>query len=149
MTAATVLSKNLVGLARPDATGDQTVGLAKWLVPVLMLIAVYFTINGSSTIVTLLLVGYSFVTQLFPTMVASLMKRNPVTAVGAMAGILTGVVVAAVLTFTHATVNSLIPGLPQAIQDLNVGIIALVANVAVLALVSALTQSQRMPVEAE
>jgi SSS family solute:Na+ symporter len=99
--------------------------------------------------VTLLLVGYSFVTQLFPTLVCSLMKRNPVTAVGAMAGIFTGVVVAAVLTFTHATVGSLIPGLPQAIQDINVGIIALVANVVVLVVVSAATRTQGASVAAE
>ena len=57
-------------------TDDQTVDLAKWLVPVLMLIAVYFTITGSSTIVTLLLVGYSFVTQLFPARDRSLMTHN-------------------------------------------------------------------------
>ena len=40
--------------------------LAKWLVPVVMLVAVYFTFTGNATIVALLLVGYSFVTQLFP-----------------------------------------------------------------------------------
>jgi solute:Na+ symporter, SSS family len=142
MTAATLLSKNLIGLARPDATDDQTVGLAKWLVPVIMLIAVYFTITGSSTIVTMLLVGYSFVTQLFPTVVASLLPRNPVTAAGAFAGILAGVVVATVLTFTHATIGSLIPGLPEAIRDLNVGIIALAANVVVLVVVSAATRGR-------
>ncbi|HVB69070.1 MAG TPA: sodium:solute symporter [Acetobacteraceae bacterium] len=145
MTAATLLSKNLVGLMRPDASDDQTVGLAKWLVPVIMLIAVYFTITGSSTIVTMLLVGYSFVTQLFPTVVASLMPRNPVTAAGAFAGILTGVVVATVLTFTHATIGSLLPGLPEAIRDLNVGIIALAANVVVLIAVSAVTRQRAVP----
>jgi SSS family solute:Na+ symporter len=149
MTAATLLSKNLIGLARPGVTDDQTVGLAKWLVPVIMLIAVYFTITGSSTIVTLLLVGYSFVTQLFPTLVCSLMKRNPVTATGAFAGILTGVVVAAVLTFTHASVGSLMPSLPQAIRDFNVGIIALIANVVVLIVVSAATRTQGASVAAE
>ena len=114
-----------------------------------MLISVYFTITGSSTIVTLLLVGYSFVTQLFPTLVASLMKDNRVTSAGAHAGIVVGVVVAAVLTFTHASVGSLMPWLPQAIQDFNVGIIALIANVVVLVVVSALTQSHRQPAAAE
>ena len=80
MTAAMLLAKNLIGLLRPEATDDQTVALAKWLVPVVMLVAVYFTITGSATIVTMLLVGYSFVTQLFPAVVASLMPRNPATA---------------------------------------------------------------------
>ena len=139
MTAAMLLSKNLIGLARPAATGEQTVALAKWLVPVVMLVAVYFTITGSATIVTMLLVGYSFVTQLFPVVVASVMRRNPATAAGAFAGILTGVVVATLLTFTHTTIGTLLPGLPGVIRDLNVGIIALAANVIVLVVVSALT----------
>jgi len=144
MTAATLLSKNLIGLARPNATDAQTVGLAKLLVPVIMLIGVYFTITGSSTIVTMLLVGYSYVTQLFPTVIASLMPRNPVTASGAFAGILAGVIVATILTFTHATIGTLIPGLPEAIRDLNVGIIALIANVVVLLVVSAITRIPAM-----
>ena len=79
MTAAMLLAKNLIGLLRPEATDAQTVALAKWLVPVVMLVAVYFTLEGSATIVALLLVGYSFVTQFFPALVASLMPRNPVT----------------------------------------------------------------------
>jgi solute:Na+ symporter, SSS family len=143
MAAALLLSKNLIGLARPAATNNQTVALAKWLVPVIMLIAVYFTITGNSTIVTMLLVGYSFVTQLFPTVVASVLPRPLITAPAAFLSILTGVVAAAILTFTHTTIGTLAPGLPQGIQDLNVGIIALAANVIVLVVVSALTHRMR------
>ena len=84
--------------------------------------------------------GYSFVTQFFPALVASLMPRNPVTTAGAFAGILVGALVAAVLTFTHATIGSLFPALPEAIRDLNVGIIALAANVLALVVVSAVTR---------
>ena len=148
MTAGMLLSKNLVGLARPGASDEQTVTLAKWLVPVVMLVAVYFTITGNATIVTMLLVGYSYVTQLFPAVIASLMPRNPVSAAGAFAGILTGVVVATILTFTHATVGTLMPGLPEAIRDLNVGIIALAANIVVLIVVSALTRTRVAPADA-
>jgi len=139
MAAAMLLSKNLIGLARPTATNDQTVALAKWLVPVIMLIAVYFTITGNATIVTMLLVGYSFVTQLFPTVVASILPRPLVTAPAAFLSILTGVVLAAILSFTHTTIATLAPGLPQGIQDLNVGIVALAGNVIVLVVVSAFT----------
>ena len=148
MTAGMLLSKNLVGLGRPGASDEQTVTLAKWLVPVVMLVAVYFTITGNATIVTMLLVGYSYVTQLFPAVIASLMPRNPVSAAGAFAGILTGVVVATILTFTHATVGTLMPGLPEAIRDLNVGIIALAANIVVLLVVSALTRTRVAPADA-
>jgi solute:Na+ symporter, SSS family len=140
MTAAMLLSKNLIGLLRPEASDDQTLALAKWLVPIVMLVAVYFTLTGNATIVAMLLVGYSFVTQLFPAVVASLMPRNPMTPAGAVAGILVGAVVAAILSFTHATIGSLFPALPQAIRDLNVGIIALAANVVALIVVSAATR---------
>ena len=74
-----------------------------------MLVAVNFTLTGNATIVTMLLVGYSFVTQLFPAVVASLMPRNLATPAGAFAGILVGAVVAAVLSFTHATIGLLFP----------------------------------------
>lgn len=141
MTAAMLLAKNVVGLVRPGATDAQHVGLAKLLVPVVMLAAVYFTLTGSATIVAMLLLGYSFVTQLFPAVIASLMPRNPATATGVFAGILVGVVVTAILTFTKTTVGSLFPGLPEAVRDLNVGIIALVANVVVMVVVSAITRS--------
>jgi SSS family solute:Na+ symporter len=140
VTASMLLAKNLIGLIRPRATDGQTVALAKWLVPVVMLVAVYFSLTGNETIVAMLLVGYSFVTQLFPAVIASLMPRNPVTTAGAFAGILVGVVVAAVLTFTHTTIGSLFPALPEAIRDLNVGIIALAANILALVVVSAVSR---------
>jgi len=140
MTAAMLVAKNVVGLARPVATDAQHVALAKWLVPVVMLVSVYFTLTGSTTIVALLLMGYSFVTQLFPAMVTSLLSRNITTASGAAAGIVVGVAVTAVLTFTKTTIGSLFPELPEVVRDLNVGIIALAANVAVMVAVSAVTR---------
>lgn len=145
MTASMLLSKNLIGLVRPGASDAQTVALAKLLVPVVMLVAVYFTLTGNATIVTMLLVGYSYVTQLFPSVVASLIPRNPVTPAGSFAGILTGAVVASVLTFTHTTISTVFPDLPEAIRDLNVGIIALAANIVVMALVSAATRRVAVP----
>jgi hypothetical protein len=42
--------------------------------------------------------------------------------------------------FTHATVGSLFPALPQAIRDLNVGIIALAANIVAMVVVSSMTR---------
>ncbi len=143
MTAATLFAKNLVGLASPDTPSDRIATIAKALVPVIMLIAVYFTLSGNSTIVTLLLVGYSFVTQLFPALIMSLLSRNPISKQGAFAGILVGVVTAAYLTFSHASFGGIFPGLPQAAKDLNIGIVALILNVAALLLVSAVTRAPR------
>ena len=147
MTTATLLARNLYGFAKPSASDNEIVNLAKSLVVVVMLVAVLFTLTGNSTIVTLLLVGYTFVTQMFPSLIASLNPRWGATREGAFAGILIGVLVAAWLTFTHASVGSLLPFLPQAIKDLNVGIIALALNVATLAVVSAVTQRRAVAAE--
>ena len=92
--------------------------------------------------------GYSFVTQLFPAVIVQPDPRNPMTPAGAFAGILVGAVVAAVLSFTHATVGSLFPALPQAIRDLNVGIIALAANIVAMVVVSAVTRPGAVPADA-
>lgn len=146
MTAATLMARNVYGAYNKQASNDQIVFLAKCLVPVVMAVAVFFTLTGNSTIVTLLLVGYSFVTQLFPALIASLFPNFGATRQGAMSGIIVGVGVAAWLTFSHASVGSLMPFLPQAIKDFNVGIIALVANIVVLAVVSAFTRSSAIVV---
>src|SRR6185437_15317587 len=108
------------------------------LVPVVAVVAVWFTLKGGATIVALLLMGYSFVTQLFPTLVLSLARRNPVTKEGAIAGILAGVATVAAISLTHTTLGTLVPALPQAVKDLNIGIVALVVNVVVLFVVSRL-----------
>ena len=140
MTAATLFANNIVRAAAPSMSEQAVVWLARLLVPVVALIAVYFTLNGGSTIVALLLMGYAFVTQLLPALLGSLMRRNPVTTPGAFAGIVVGVAAVAVLTLTGATVKSLFPFLPVPLQDLNVGIVALVLNIVALAVVSAATR---------
>ncbi|MFI6704320.1 sodium:solute symporter [Streptomyces sp. NPDC050509] len=141
MTSATCLAKNVYRLARP-ATSDAHVGrLAQLLVPALALIALYFTFNGGSSLVSLLLMGYALVTQLFPALLASLASRRIVTKQGAAAGIVVGVTTVAVVTLTGVTVGDLLPVLPQAVKDLNVGIVALLLNTLVMMGVSAATRT--------
>lgn len=141
MASATLISKNIYKVIVPSATERQVAVLAKYLVPVVALFSVYFTFNGGITLVTLLLMGYSLVTQLFPTLAFSLMKNNFVTKQGAFAGIFTGVAIVAYVTISNTTVGTLFPALPQYIKDLNVGIIGLVVNVIFLVVVSLLTKN--------
>jgi SSS family solute:Na+ symporter len=117
-------------------------------VPVVALVAVFFTLHGGSTIVALLLMGYNFVTQLFPALICSLLRNNRATKWGAMSGIIVGVAVVVWTTVTSASVGQLLPFLPAPLQDMNIGFVALVLNVIVLAVVSALTQSGRAPASA-
>ena len=135
MTAATLLANNLYRLAHRSATDHHVVRVAKLLVPVVALVAVYFTLTGGQTIVALLLMGYSFVTQLFPALALSLTKTRWTTPAGAAAGIVAGVATVAAVSLTHTTIATLFPGLPAAMQELNVRLIALAVNVIVLAVV--------------
>lgn len=141
MAASTLLAKNVYKVFAPNTSDEAISKLAKNLVPVVALIALVFTFNGGNTLVTLLLMGYSLVTQLFPSLVSSLFKNNYVTKQGAFAGILVGVLTVAYITISAQTVGTMFPSLPQAIKDLNVGIIALVLNIIVTVIVSAATRT--------
>ncbi|MBT2696272.1 sodium:solute symporter [Bacillus sp. ISL-40] len=141
MAAATLLAKNVYKVFVPKASDQQVSKLAKNLVPVVALIALYFTFKGGDTLVTLLLMGYSLVTQLFPALVFSLAKKNVVTKAGAFAGIAVGVFTVAYITISASTVGTIFPALPQFIKDLNVGVIALVINLVVTFVVSFVTKS--------
>jgi SSS family solute:Na+ symporter len=139
MTAATLIANNLYRAANPSADDQQVARLAKVLVPVVALVAVFFTLKGGDTIVALLLMGYSFVTQLFPSLVLSLARRNFATREGAMAGIVAGVATVAVVSLSGANLHAL-KWLPAPVQDLNIGIVALAVNVVVLIVVSLATR---------
>jgi solute:Na+ symporter, SSS family len=143
MTAATLLANNIYRPLHGNMPDRQVSRLARRLVPAVALVAVFFTLQGGQTIVALLLMGYSFVTQLFPALVMSLRRHNPLTSTGVFAGIVVGIATVAATSLTHTTIAMLFPGLPEALRDLNIGIVALVLNVATLTLVSAI--GRRVP----
>lgn len=139
--AATLLANDVYRGGIDRQAADATVAkLARVLVPIIALVAVFFTLRGGETIVALLLMGYSFVTQLFPAVVTSLAARNWVTKQGAFAGIVAGVAVVAYTTLAHASIGQWFPSLPDKLKDLNIGLVALALNVVVLIIVSAVTQ---------
>jgi len=147
MTAATLIANNLYRAVKPQADDRQVSRLAKFLVPLVALVAVFFTLKGGETIVALLLMGYSFVTQLFPSLVLSLAQRNIATREGAAAGIIAGVATVASLSLTGASLHKL-SWLPGEIQDLNIGIVALAVNFIVLIAVSLAMRSAAAPTHA-
>ncbi|MGG0383444.1 sodium:solute symporter [Priestia filamentosa] len=145
MAASTTLSKNVYKVFTPSATEKQIANLARALVPVISLICVYFTFNGGNSIVTLLLMAYSFITQLFPAVVFSLSKRSMITKQGASAGMIVGVITVAYMTITESTIGTLFPSLPHVLKDLNVGVVALLINVFFMVIVSLLTKNLVSP----
>jgi SSS family solute:Na+ symporter len=145
LSAATLLANDVLRALAPRMTEDRVTLIARGLVPVIALVAVYFTLQGGQTIVALLLMGYSFVTQLFPALICSLMARNPMTKQGATAGIVVGVAAVAYITLTHSTFVSLFPFLPSQANDVNVGFAALALNVLAAAAVSLATRPAAVP----
>jgi solute:Na+ symporter, SSS family len=147
MTAATLIANNLYRTVNRSADDRQVSRLAKLLVPVVALVAVFFTLNGGETIVALLLMGYSLVTQLFPSLVLSLGQRNFATREGAAAGILAGIATVAIVSLTGVNFHRL-SWLPPQVQDLNIGIVALAVNFIVLIAVSLIMRLAAAPAQA-
>lgn len=141
VTAATLVANNIYRPLRPQANDAHVGFVAKLMAPCVMLVAVYFTLGGGDTIVALLLMAYAFVTQLFPVLLASLMRNNPVTRTAAFASVIVGEATVAWVTLTKSTVAALFPFLPTPLADLNVGIVALVLNVVTLVVVTLLTRN--------
>ncbi|MGG1593102.1 sodium:solute symporter family protein [Terribacillus saccharophilus] len=144
MNTATLLAKNIYQVFAPK-TSDRIIGkLARLFVPVVSLLAVYFTLHGGATLSNIILMGYSLMTQLAPSLFCSLWKRSFINKYGAAAGIIAGLAVVAYITTSHTTLVDLIPSLPQSWNDVNTGIIALIVNCIVMVLVSLATQKSKL-----
>ncbi len=134
MATATLLARTIKPTI--DGAGGATITFARWLVPLVAGVALIFTFRGGDTLVTLLLMGYALVTQLFPSLLAALWPAMRVTAAGAMSGILAGVAVVGGVTLSGTTAATLFPSWPPYITDINIGVLALFVNVTTMFAVS-------------
>ncbi|WP_440604391.1 sodium:solute symporter family protein [Bacillus sp. GB_SG_008] len=141
MTISTLLAKNIYHVFTPSATDNQIAKLVKYLVPFISLVGIYLTFKGGNTLFSLAIIAYNFITQLAPAFFASLMRKNFVTKHGAFAGIITGGLLVSIMDLGNIKIGQMFPHLPQAIKDLNEGIIALFVNIVVLVIVSLLTKN--------
>jgi SSS family solute:Na+ symporter len=97
LTAATLFAKNLCRpIFAPTLTDNEVGRLARIMVVVLSLISLYLAIYSSSTLVSLLLVGYAGVTQFFPGVVLGLYWKRAST-VAVFTGLIAGLSVVAIL----------------------------------------------------
>jgi SSS family solute:Na+ symporter len=146
IATATTVAKNVVRGLNPGMSDAATTRLTKSLVPLVALGGVGFVFSGGQTLVTLLLLGYALVTQLFPPLVMALAAPGRVTKWGAMAGVVAGVGMVAGMSFsgatpgTSTTVDTFISGVPDFIGQLNLAIVALVVNLIVMIVVSLVTR---------
>jgi SSS family solute:Na+ symporter len=132
LTAATLFAKNLYRpLFAPEMTDARVARLARITVVALSLISLYFAIYSSTTLVSLLLLGYAGVTQFFPGVVLGLYWRR-VTTAGVFAGMVLGVASLAFLVLSKR----------DPLLGFNAGFLAFCVNFAATLLVSLLTPVQ-------
>jgi solute:Na+ symporter, SSS family len=131
--AASIISKNLFidyGMVKTDA---GSITATRILVLVVSFLAFSFWFFARQTLVGLLLIAYTGITQFFPGVALSFSRRLRPNAAGAATGIVVGVITLAILaaskTNTFAGINS--------------GFVALILNVIALFTVSALTGAYR------
>ena len=145
IVTAALLAKNGLALIPAFATEQRTHLSARILVLPIAIGAAAFAIFGNTGIVGLLLLGYSYISQLFPALAFSFLSRRRVGAAAVYAGLASGALVVTILTLTHKHVVTLLPFLPHALTGLNDGIAALVVNVSMLLLVHAFTAREPTP----
>src|SRR5216683_6911196 len=131
LTAATLFAKNIYRpIFAPAMTDQQVARLAKIIVLIITVVAVASAIYSSTTLVSLLLLGYAGVTQFFPGVVLGLYSKR-VTKTAVLSGLLTGITVVACLVLSKR----------DPFMGVNAGFIALCCNVTVIAVVSVLTSA--------
>ncbi len=139
ISAATILAQNVYRPLTRGASDRSVVVVARTLVPVVALLALLLALRGGQAIVALLLMGYNIVTQLFPALMLSLAARPLVSRAAAISGIVAGEITVASITLAGTSVATLFPSAPQMVKDLNVGLVALIVNTVVLAIVALIT----------
>ena len=128
LAASTLFIKNFCRpILAPSMTDPQVARLAKAAVLGITAIAMGFAIYSSTSLVGLLIIGYTGVAQFFPGVVLGLYSRR-VTTAGVFAGMIIGVSIVAFLGLTKH----------DPFLGLNAGFIGLCFNFAVTAVVSVL-----------
>lgn len=138
LTAATLFAKNLCRpIFAPTMTDDQVAKLARLSVVVLSAISLYLAVHSSTTLVSLLLLGYAGVTQFFPGVVLGLYWKR-VTMPGVFAGMIAGVATVAYLILTHQ----------DPFLGWSAGFVALCINFLITIVLSLITRAYLPPLDA-
>lgn len=137
MVIATLLAQNTFGLKHSASQNDQSLGLLiRLLIIPVAVVGAIFALSGSGNIVSLLLLGYSYITQIFPALIFGFGRRPIATRSGVFIGLGAGVAFVTAIAVTHQHLTHLFPWLPSAVAQLNVGIAALIVNAFFLLVVS-------------
>lgn len=130
MTSSSLIAKNVVQGLNPRVSDRTVYNLTKTFVFPITIIALFLTIAVPSLIVSILLVAYDFISQLFPAIVLGGLFWRRATKQGVLAGMLSGWLIVAYLVLTKH----------DPIGGWNAGLVGLLVNVVVFWVVSLVTK---------
>ena len=139
VAASSLIANNVYGRLHRSAPSKRIAVVARLSVPCFTLLAVYFTLVGTQSIVSLLIVAFTLVSQLFPALFFSLLERRVVNAFGAAAGIVVGAAAASAAALTNSTIATLLPMAGDRLGEVNMGLVAMILNIVVMLAVSLAT----------
>lgn len=130
LTSATLVAKNVYkAYFKPDMNEREVMAVARVSVFVLTAIALTLSLHSSTTLVGLLIMAYSGVAQFAPGIVLALCSKR-VTTPAILTGLIAGLAVSGVLSFTHR----------DPFHGFNAGFLALALNMALVVAISAITR---------
>ncbi|MGE7760343.1 sodium:solute symporter family protein [Peribacillus sp. NPDC097895] len=140
MAASVGLTNSFFKVLVPAATEKQQLIVSRLIIIGISIIALIVTVTGGEALAILNIMSYSLITQLAPSLFCSLPKNNMINKYGAMSGILAGVGIVLYATIANVKVATFLPDIPSVINDISTGVIALLINMIVTFVVSALTK---------
>ncbi|NUJ33045.1 sodium:solute symporter family protein, partial [Pseudoalteromonas sp. 2103] len=126
-------------LIKPNSTDRQQLTVSKVFVVLIILTAYIFVLKGGNALAILNIMSYGLITQLVPAMAFNFFNSKYMNKFGAMAGILTGVSIVLFNAVTSFKLVNIFPNIPSVINDINIGFVAILINIAVGVIVSLLT----------
>ncbi|WP_458682750.1 sodium:solute symporter family protein [Prescottella equi] len=134
-TSGTLIANNIYKPIRgAKATDRQITLVARIAVPIVAIIALGLSLSDGQAIVSLLILAYSFVTQLAPGLFLSLLRKNPASKEGVCAGMIGGTALIGYMTVSGTSSSQIVPLLPPSLHSISSGVVALGFNVALIVL---------------
>jgi solute:Na+ symporter, SSS family len=141
MSGAVGLMTGFYKLIKPNSSDRQQLAVSKLFILLIILIAYGFTITGGNALAILNIMSYGLITQLVPALIFSFFNTKLMNKYGAIAGILTGVSIVLFNAITSFKLVNIFSNIPSAINDINIGFIAIGVNIFIGMSVSLVTNT--------
>jgi len=139
MSGAVGLMTGFYKLLKPNASDRQQLTVSKLFVLFIILIAYVFSIFGGDALAILNIMSYGLITQLVPALIFGFFQTKLMNTYGAIAGIITGVIIVLINAITSFTLTDIFPNIPSAVNDINIGFVAIAINLIIGVIISLVT----------